>query len=70
MLHPDIGTHQFNANSFLATCRVERQANLFAVELLLPDEAVDEFGDMGIYNVAHMFGIPEQLVELKEVNAK
>lgn len=31
LLHPHAGTHAFNRNSFIANCKIEKEANQFAV---------------------------------------
>ena len=45
--------------------KIERQANAFAVELLLPDEFLDECSDINFTTVAKSNGIPEGLEILK-----
>ncbi|WP_314797209.1 ImmA/IrrE family metallo-endopeptidase [uncultured Selenomonas sp.] len=45
--------------------RFERQANTFAVELLLPDDLLREYPDCSIYQLARSAGVPENFVELK-----
>lgn len=59
------GTHAFNDNSFLMNAGIEREANQFAVELLLPDEFLEDHPDMGIYNLCHLVGIPKELAWMK-----
>lgn len=46
--------------------KVERQANTFAVELLLPDELLREYECHSIYTLASMVGVPQELVGLKK----
>ena len=45
--------------------KFERQANTFAVELLLPDELLREYEGYSIYHIAASYGVPEEFVELK-----
>jgi Zn-dependent peptidase ImmA (M78 family) len=66
-LHPHAETHALNQNSFLSTWKIERQANLFAVEFLLPDDLMKEYSDMGTYDIASMVGIPKSLARLKSL---
>lgn len=65
LLHPYAGTHAFNSNSFLTNCKIEKEANLFAVELLFPDSLFMDHPDIDIYNLARSAGIPEELIYLK-----
>ena len=55
-------TKTFNPHS-----RFERQANTFAVELLLPDELLREYPDCSIYQLAASVGVPREFVELKQL---
>lgn len=68
LLHPHTGTHAFNRNSFIANCKIEKEANQFAVELLFPDELIAGHPEIDIYNLARTFGIPYQLVYLKSIS--
>lgn len=68
LLHPHAGTHAFNRNSFIANCKIEKEANQFAVELLFPDELIACHPETDIYNLARTFGIPYQLVYLKSIS--
>lgn len=68
LLHPYAGTHAFNRNSFIANCKIEKEANQFAVELLFPDELIACHPETDIYNLARTFGIPYQLVYLKSIS--
>ena len=65
---PHTGTHAFNRNSFIANCKIEKEANQFAVELLFPDELIAGHPEIDIYNLARTFGIPYQLVYLKSIS--
>lgn len=68
LLHPHAGTHAFNRNSFIANCKIEKEANQFAVELLFPDDLIAGHPEIDIYNLARTFGIPNQLVYLKSIS--
>lgn len=68
LLHPHAGTHAFNRNSFISNCKIEKEANQFAVELLFPDELIAGHPEIDIYNLARTFGIPYQLVYLKSIS--
>lgn len=43
--------------------KTEREANRFAAELLIPDEAIAESNN--IYELASLYGVPVELVKLK-----
>ena len=63
---PDANTSWISAYTLaLNTDRIEREANTFAVELLLPDDFVRENEGCSIYQLARLRGVPEGLVELK-----
>ena len=63
---PDANTSWISAYTLaLNTDRIEREANTFAVELLLPDDFVRENEGCSIYQLARLRGVPEELVGLK-----
>ena len=65
---PDANTSWISAYTLaLNTDRIEREANTFAVELLLPDDFVRENEGCSIYQLARLRGVPEELVELKGI---
>ena len=65
---PDANTSWISAYTLaLNTDRIEREANTFAVELLLPDDFVRENEGCSIYQLARLRGVPERLVELKGI---
>lgn len=50
---------QFNTDKF------ELEANLFAMELLLPDSFLDEYRDFTIDQISRMTGYHKKLIELR-----
>ena len=65
---PDANTSWISAYTLaLNTDRIEREANTFAVELLLPDDFVRENEGYSIYQLARLRGVPEELVGLKGI---
>ena len=63
---PDANTSWISAYTLaLNTDRIEREANTFAVELLLPDDIIRENEGCSIYQLARLRGVPEKLAELK-----
>jgi len=67
VLHPDVNTPFMRSNTFFSIDKIEHQANRFAVELLIPDDLVQEYlsQEMTIYDIASLHHIPSELVELK-----
>lgn len=65
--HPDVNTPFLKQHTLYSTDRIERQANTFAVELLLPDQLLREYSECGLYNIADMVGIPPKLINLKRL---
>jgi Zn-dependent peptidase ImmA (M78 family) len=65
ILHAKINTPYLSAYTLFSVAKIERQANTFAVELLLPDDLLQEHPDCPIYNLAQLAGIPEGMEQLK-----
>lgn len=63
--HPDINVQWLCESTFYSKGKFERQANTFAVELLLPDDLLREYPDCTVYQLARSVGVPEEFVELK-----
>ncbi|MED5073383.1 ImmA/IrrE family metallo-endopeptidase [Anoxybacillus geothermalis] len=67
VLHPELSTSFLRKNTLFCMDKVEREANEFAVELLLPDDCLYTYRntDMTIYEAAKTYGIPKEVVHLK-----
>ncbi|AVK98890.1 ImmA/IrrE family metallo-endopeptidase [Lysinibacillus sphaericus] len=67
VLHPNVNTPFMRSNTYFSIDKIEHQANLFAVELLIPDELARKYisEQMTIYEIAALHHIPVKLVELK-----
>lgn len=63
ILHKEVNTPFMSQNTFLSVKKIEREANFFAAELLIPDEDFAEVNN--IYELASLHGVPVELVELK-----
>lgn len=67
IMHPKVNTPFLRKNTFLSVEKYERQANLFAAELLISDDyfkmLVEQFYDFKRMSVAT--GIPEEFFYLK-----
>ncbi len=69
LLHPKVNTPFLRKNTLFSIDRIEREANEFAVELLMPDEFIYESHDMTmtLQEAAAIYGVPQQLAYLKRI---
>lgn len=65
ILHKRINTPFLKKHTLVSIDKIERQANTFAVELLLPDSILKKHEDINFYCLAQCAGIPNGLEELK-----
>lgn len=67
ILHPKVNTPFLRKNTFYSIDRIEREANEFAVELLIPDEIIYQYqnSNTSIYEAAEVYGIPQEIIHLK-----
>lgn len=65
ILHSHIDTHYLKKNTLFSVDKIERQADTFAAELLIPDSLIREYREYTIYQIATMAGLPRELVFLK-----
>jgi Zn-dependent peptidase ImmA (M78 family) len=65
ILHNKINTPYLSAYTLFSVAKIEKQANKFAVELLLPDDILEEYATCTLYNVAQVVGIPSGMEKLK-----
>lgn len=63
ILHPRVNTPLMRRDTFLSVDKTEREANRFAAELMIPDEAITETNN--VYELASLYGVPAELVKLK-----
>lgn len=63
VLHPNVNTPFLRRNTLFSVDRMEREANKFAVELLIPD--LTEYADMTLDQIATMYGYDRRLIELR-----
>ncbi len=68
VLHPELSTSFLQKNTLFCMDKVEREANEFAVELLLSDDVLYTYRgtDATIYEVAATYGVPKEVVHLKK----
>lgn len=69
ILHPKVNTPFLKKNTLLSVDRIEREANKFAVELLMPDDLLYEYRDTStaIQEAAAIYGVPQEVVHLKKL---
>lgn len=65
LLHPNVNTPFLKRHTLFSVDKIEREANAFAVELLLPDEILKEYAECSLFQLGQIFGIPSKLIELK-----
>lgn len=63
ILHTRVNTPFMTKNTFFSVSKIEREANRFAVELLIPDDSLQEYDN--IYDIASIHQVPVELVKLK-----
>lgn len=66
IMHKHVNTPYLKSHTFFSTDKIEKQANTFAVELLLPDEYLREYPHTSIECLAKCKGVPIRLVGLKK----
>lgn len=67
LLHHDTNTSFLKAHTFFSTSKLEREANTFAVELLMPDQFLVQYKNtnLTIYDIAARYGVPREVCGLK-----
>ncbi|PAV38257.1 ImmA/IrrE family metallo-endopeptidase [Megasphaera sp. ASD88] len=65
ILHAKVNTPFLSAYTLYSIGKIERQANTFAVELLLHDSYIKDNPGCSIYDLANSRGIPVQFIKLK-----
>ncbi|EIJ79174.1 hypothetical protein PB1_16494 [Bacillus methanolicus PB1] len=67
ILHPRSNTPFLRNKTLFSIDKIEVEANTFAVELLLPDELINDFRDTSItlQDLASINGIPREFAKLK-----
>lgn len=65
MLHPTANTPFLTEKTLFSVSKFERQANKFAVYLLIPDSELTQYEDISFEQVSTIFGVPEKLLDLR-----
>ncbi|CEG25965.1 ImmA/IrrE family metallo-endopeptidase [Bacillus sp. B-jedd] len=70
ILHPGANTSFLKNNTYYSIDKFEREANKFAVELLLPDQELIEYQNtnLSLSEIGPIYGIPVELAKLKKVS--
>lgn len=63
VLHPRTNTPFMKKNTLLSTSKIEREANRFAVELLISDNDLYEYESL--QHIASIHKVPVELIQLK-----
>lgn len=64
ILHPHENT-PFLKSTLLSVNRLEKEANLFAVKLMISDDDLKIYNENTIQQLACIYGLPEELIELR-----
>lgn len=65
LLHKDISTPFLKVHTLFSIDKIERQANTFAVELLMPDELIRQYEGLPLSDISYTLGIPLGMEVLK-----
>ncbi len=65
ILHPKANTPFLRENTLFSIDKLEVEANLFAVNLLISDEDLKEYQDFTINQLSSIFGVHQKLIELR-----
>ncbi|MFV0519784.1 MAG: ImmA/IrrE family metallo-endopeptidase [Lachnospirales bacterium] len=68
ILHNKINTAFLKEHTFLSVNKLEKEANLFAIHLLISDEELEELSHYTISQLSKHFGYPEPLISLRLLN--
>lgn len=67
-MHKGVSTPFLRANTLQSIDKIEREANQFAVELLIPDKLL--FDGATLYEAAAICGVPQEIAYLKKLPQK
>ena len=66
-MHPHVNTPFLINNTFLSVDRIEREANIFGVEIIIPDSEIKNIGSCTVKNLSRIYSVPEDVVRLKKL---
>lgn len=65
VLDPKENCYFLNKYTLLLTSKIERRANIFASELLLPDSLISEYSNYTVEQLSSLTGLDVNLINLK-----
>lgn len=65
ILHRKNNCYFIMNKTFLLNSRTEKEANMFAAELLIPDKVILEYKEYSVQQMASVFGCDKALVDIK-----
>lgn len=65
VLHRGVNTNFLHRHTHLVVNRFEREANEFAVNLLISDEELNEYTGYTLQQLSMIFGYPEEIIKLR-----
>lgn len=67
ILHPTLNTVFLKRSTLFSTTKFEKEADIFASHLLIPDSIINEYFDesISIQQLAAHLGVPQKYIELK-----
>ncbi|MBR1445260.1 MAG: ImmA/IrrE family metallo-endopeptidase [Firmicutes bacterium] len=65
VLHPNANTPFLRDNTFFSINKLEREANIFACELLYPDSVFEEYKEISIYDISVILELDINLVKYR-----
>lgn len=65
LLHPNASTPFLRSKTFLSVDKLELEANVFAVHLLIPDEIIIDNSGYTVEQLGRLLGYHQKLIELR-----
>lgn len=65
VLHPKANTPFLKGSTFFSVNKLEKEANLFAISLLISDDDLKDANDCTLQQLSCIFGYPEELIKLR-----
>lgn len=70
VLHKSVPMPFFKRHTLFSVQKIERQANTFAVELLMPDNLLKEYEGYPVKDIAYMAGVPKRYGSVENMKGK
>ena len=67
ILHTKVNCYFIKHKTLLSESRIEREANTFATELLIPDSTIYEYEGYTKKQIARLMGYDEKIMEFKQL---